>query len=860
MKTLVIINFDKAEMPNFTKKFEAELGSNNVISIQHPENLEDLKKKLNDHQGQFDRVVVATYGSNQKEIPTMDIAGDSRPTITEVIKILNEDNKATLKKIHLTSCFIGTNFDKIAQSDTSSTYSQELEQYLQKGQVLFLHGDDQTGNVLYSLDKRLAAIIADENYSPSEAVFDSGESMSVVVKQSNNSEGGASLQSFSYQPFGRQNKQLYKQFTNDAITEYLSDVVKKAREFETNQGILNGDASETKLLNLREKDCDEYFSKTISRELSKTLDSGDLEMFKSLIENIGPNYLDKIDEDRWTPLMYAAYRGKPKVAKFLTEEAGIDLNLQNKYGATALIISADEGRTEILEALLKAGANVDLQNKDGWTALMYTAEKGRTDMVQDLVGAEADVNLKNKYGVTALMIATEKGHTDIVQALIKAGANVDIKENNGWTALMYASEKGQKDTVEALLEAGADVNIKENNGWTSLMFAIATGETEVAKFLIEKELTNLNLTNKDGTTALMFAASKNNNTKTLEALLEAGADVNLKDNDGWTALMYATKKGHDDIVQALVKAGADVNRPNKDDVTALMIAVNQNHIETVEALIKAGADVNRQNKDGWTPLMFATREGHADMVEYLLTKTRINLDVQDKDSFTALMLASREGNVPVVKALLNSEADVNLQNKAGHTAYDLASIKGHEAVKTLLEEAKAKSVSNIATDVQVDVQGETGTTCSLSPEEFKRKDGATYTPAYNRVANSELANTQGNQASDSNPPILLGAKNTRFPIITNSMTTASGLFDSTRSGKGSQTPNSDHTRLRGAIPSNVITTDQTVVLIGFVGAFIGKFISNKLLRPNKEKSPNTTITPIDGARVKEIGNGQKKTK
>lgn len=104
------------------------------------------------------------------------------------------------------------------------------------------------------------------------------------------------------------------------------------------------------------------------------------------------------------------------------------------------------------------------------TALMLAADKGNIETVQALLAKGADVNTEND-GNTALMLAAMNGHAEIVQALLAKGADVNVKANNSDTALMEAAADGHTEIVQALLTNGTDVNAKNNDdGRTALMF------------------------------------------------------------------------------------------------------------------------------------------------------------------------------------------------------------------------------------------------------------------------------------------------------------------------------------------------------------------------------------------------------
>lgn len=106
--------------------------------------------------------------------------------------------------------------------------------------------------------------------------------------------------------------------------------------------------------------------------------------------------LNKQDNDGFTPLMLAAYNQSGAV-EFLLKQPNIKLNLTNKEGNTALMLS-------ILSAIQKSG-----QEEDNW--LPYDA--------LDLLKAGADCSIKNKQQQSALDLAEEIGSHDLIDLLGK---------------------------------------------------------------------------------------------------------------------------------------------------------------------------------------------------------------------------------------------------------------------------------------------------------------------------------------------------------------------------------------------------------------------------------------------------------
>jgi ankyrin repeat protein len=87
-----------------------------------------------------------------------------------------------------------------------------------------------------------------------------------------------------------------------------------------------------------------------------------------------------------------------------------------------LIQVAGEGDTETVKALLKSRADVNAQDLFGRTALIMATFEVHPAVVQVLLQAGAKVNVKNNNGDTALAVATAWGHNEVIEILKKAGA------------------------------------------------------------------------------------------------------------------------------------------------------------------------------------------------------------------------------------------------------------------------------------------------------------------------------------------------------------------------------------------------------------------------------------------------------
>ena len=117
------------------------------------------------------------------------------------------------------------------------------------------------------------------------------------------------------------------------------------------------------------------------------------------------------------------------------------------------------------------------------------------------------------------------------------------------------------------------------------------------------------------------------------------------------------------------------------DIIAASSLGNFNH---VAQLIEHGADVNACNAKGWSSLMYACHYGHFTVVKILV---EAGCDVNHADfafKRTALMLAASNGHTRCIEQLIHSgRLDLNLKDKDGHTAADLAISHGHGENKVI---------------------------------------------------------------------------------------------------------------------------------------------------------------------------------
>ena len=249
---------------------------------------------------------------------------------------------------------------------------------------------------------------------------------------------------------------------------------------------------------------------------------------------------------------------------------------------------------EIIKHLIKKGADVNLQGKYGKTALKEACSYDYLEIVKFLVEKGADINFSDDDNDTALRTAIRAGHPQVVNFLLDAGATIDLQDRRNCE---YILESLDLEIIRTFVQKGLDINLSFGfqEGYTCLMRAcLDPSKNNLIKFLLDKGA-DVNTQNECGKTALMLHVGDNGCSSIIvKLLIGAGANLDLQidarnyeylqDYDGYTALMFALKFDRIGATEILVKNGANIHLKNKKGKTALDIAQEKNDIEMVKLL------------------------------------------------------------------------------------------------------------------------------------------------------------------------------------------------------------------------------------------------------------------------------------
>lgn len=144
-----------------------------------------------------------------------------------------------------------------------------------------------------------------------------------------------------------------------------------------------------------------------------------------------------------------------KVNEFLRDKAASLVNVKDPYGtgeAALHIVVKRQDPTYLTVLINQPGVNVNIQDREGNTALIFAAGLGWGPGVDALLAKKANVNLANNGGVTPLIRAVLAHDPEVVKKLLDAGADPDRADfGGGLSAREYAKRETRYPTIAKLL-------------------------------------------------------------------------------------------------------------------------------------------------------------------------------------------------------------------------------------------------------------------------------------------------------------------------------------------------------------------------------------------------------------------------
>jgi ankyrin repeat protein len=229
--------------------------------------------------------------------------------------------------------------------------------------------------------------------------------------------------------------------------------------------------------------------------------------FEGKSEELQKFDVDKLEKTKdstgYSVLHYAVASKDLKIATWLVKDIGMDVEIENEYGHTPLMVAAWNGHDAFVRFLIERGANIyKRQINCGFNALSIASLNGYKRIVEILYNSAKNKEAKmcllepdriDLRKFTPLMLASLNGYESVVifliqqikeDKLIDLRKYINIKNADGNSALLLASEAGCSKVVQFLCEHGADVFAQNVDGYNALFLAVENDHQETVDTLL----------------------------------------------------------------------------------------------------------------------------------------------------------------------------------------------------------------------------------------------------------------------------------------------------------------------------------------------------------------------------------------
>ena len=404
-----------------------------------------------------------------------------------------------------------------------------------------------------------------------------------------------------------------------------------------------------------------------------------------LLNGVNVNILD---EQGWTALHWACSRGSEGIMDALLRH-GADINARDLSGWTPLFWATVKGHEQITNKLLQIGANHILVDNNGWTVLQWAVSKGYATIQHMLLDHHAKLKAAQK--------PVEIWVKDISVEIAKKFSQSLVHRNDTITPLEIAAEEEDAEAFDTILEdlamRGSSQNLNEvwaQKGWDAPRVSVPWRIMTKADYFDCKGLERWDINARESPsvykTLLLHGAVRDGKTLIVQFLIELGVDLQ-EPYKGKTLLQQAALQESPEVAKILLANGANkfsTSEHEDEQLSPLHLAIACGFDRTAEALLQGGIDVNVRNGEeggGENALMLACRISTSNkdaaleslpltMLEMLI-KYGADVCATNSRGENALHMAvgSTKPGINIIKLLLQNGVDVGAINASGFTPF-----------------------------------------------------------------------------------------------------------------------------------------------------------------------------------------------
>lgn len=307
-------------------------------------------------------------------------------------------------------------------------------------------------------------------------------------------------------------------------------------------------------------------------------------------------------------------------------ERGVNPDVANDDGLTALHQCAIDDGVDMAALLLEYAANVNALDSEMWTPLHAAATCGHIRICQQLVQAGANLLAVNADGNMPYDICEDEATLEFVETEM---ANMGVTQELIDSTRMCHSQAMLAD-MQAICDSGGDLETKDKNGVVPLHIAAANGYYNVVVYLMEK-----------------------------------GVAVDPTDSDGWTPLHAAACWGQMSVVEILARFGADLDAKTLRGETVLDICEDPELKQQIEDMKRTLMTDRERQKDPFKQHRNSTHNTRGASIRRHSMRDKHRLSLKEAKE-EALMFGAADKDDGTV----TSPDDVDLESSLGGEGRD----------------------------------------------------------------------------------------------------------------------------------------------------------------------------------------------
>ncbi|KAK3320269.1 ankyrin repeat-containing domain protein [Cercophora scortea] len=269
---------------------------------------------------------------------------------------------------------------------------------------------------------------------------------------------------------------------------------------------------------------------------------------------------------------------------------------------------------------------------------------------------------------------------ELIFLLLRLGIDPSLPKGSYRSTAKAVAEWDGWDVLYAMIEHGFDLNQQDAEGQYILHYVIQRNAPDVLCHLLDNHDVDVNLQDHSGFAPLHLAASKDSKVMARKLLNVYGIRADLIDNRGRTPLAVATYWSLQDVALTFLEHSQAFPIPDQEHLSPAVFAAKHGDLRLCMQLLEACKYKNLQfhiDYAGKGVLHHAAANDWSHVLRLCLTHGKeTNVNQIDHSGGSALHVAAKLGNSGSCQVLIDYGASLQLQDRNGSTAAQLAADAG----------------------------------------------------------------------------------------------------------------------------------------------------------------------------------------